>query len=219
MATMTTETASPVASRLRRPSWRDPRLLVGLVIVAGAMALGSWAVSAAAASTPVYLARATLTPGERVTAADLVIAQVRLDAAEVALYLPAGAAPPQGLVVLRTVADGELVPRSAVGDAAALEFRPVPVSVEVAPSSGVAPGALVDLWVTPAAVDGVQAEEPRPLASGLEVAEVARPTGGFAVGGRTIVHVLVPTDLLPDILGALASEGAVQVVLVPGSGG
>ena len=31
---------APVAPRLRRPSWRDPRLVVGLVLVALAVALG-----------------------------------------------------------------------------------------------------------------------------------------------------------------------------------
>lgn len=219
MDTTMVETVSPVAARLRRPSWRDPRLLAGLVMVAAATALGSWAVSAAAASTPVYMARGTLTPGEPISAADLTVVDVRLDAAEAAHYLPATADPPTGLVALRSVARGELVPRSALGRADSLEFRPVPVTVADAPSAGVVPGALVDLWVAPQARGDARAAEPHPLASALEVAEVTRPSGGFAVGGTSTVHVLVPIASLPEILGALAIEGSVRVVLVPGSGG
>ncbi|QTE30291.1 SAF domain-containing protein [Pengzhenrongella sicca] len=219
MDTLAAEMASPVAARLRRPGWRDPRLLVGLLIIVGAMALGSWAVSTAASSTPVYLASATLTAGDRLDAADLTVAQVRLDDAEAARYLPATAAPPTGLVVLRTVQRGELVPASAVGAAGSLDVRPVPIAVADEPPAGMVPGALVDLWVIPEARDGVPAQEPHLLASALDVAEVARPSGGFAVGGTSTVHVLVPTGDLPAILGALATEGSVRVVLVPGSGG
>lgn len=218
MVTSLREPVSPVAVRLRRPSWRDPRLLAGLVMVAGAVALGAWAVSAAAASTPVYVARGTLTPGETVSAGDLVVGQVRLDPAEAAHYLAVTADPPAGLVVLRTVAEGELVPRSAVGEAAALDVRPVPVVVADAPSAGVVEGARVDLWLT-AGRDGDVSVTPRLLAAALEVAQVTRPAGAFAVGGQTTVHVLVPTRSLPEILGALSGDGAVQLVLVPGTGG
>lgn len=219
MEALAADPISPVAARLRRPSWRDPRLLAGLVMVAAAVAFGAWAVSAAEASTPVYVARDTLTPGEAISGAALVVAQVRLERAEAAHYLVATGDPPEGLVVLRTVVRGELVPRSAVGAADSLDVRPVPVAVADAPSAGVIEGALVDLWVTGGAGEGAAVAGPRLLAVGLEVAEVTRPAGAFAVGGRTTVQVLVPTGSLPEVLGALATEDAVQVVLVPGSGG
>jgi len=217
METIGTEPVSPVATRLRRPSWRDPRLLAGLVMVAAAVALGSWAVSAAEASIPVYVARGTLTPGEPVEARAIAVAQVRLGGPQAARYLSATRGPPRGLVALRTVADGELVPRSAVGPASSLDVRPIPVTVTDAPPAGVAAGALVDLWVTPTADAGAPPPPPHLLASRLEVAEVTRPAGAFAIGGRTTVHVLVPTGSLAEVLGA--AKGTVQVVLVPGSGG
>ncbi|RYV50174.1 hypothetical protein EUA98_15010 [Pengzhenrongella frigida] len=212
------EPVSPVAVRLRRPTWRDPRLLAGVVMVAAAVALGAWVVSAAEANTPVYVARGTLTPGETVSGADLVVGRVRLGSAEAGHYLAATAAPPSGLVVLRTVAAGELVPLSALGEAAALDVRPVPVVVADAPSAGVVEGAQVDLWVTPE-LDGEVSAAPRQLAANLEVAEVARPAGAFAVGSRTTVHVLVPTGSLPEVLAALAADGTAWLVLVPGTGG
>ena len=217
MVTMGAELASPVAVRLRRPSWRDPRLLAGLVMVAGAVALGAWAVSSAEASTPVYVARGTLTPGESV-GGELAVAQVRLAPAEAAHYLPVTSHAPDGLIVLRTVAKGELVPASAVGSPTTLDVRPVPVTVAEAPSAGVVAGARVDLWVTAPAQDGA-ASGPRLLAEQLEVAEVTRPSGAFSVGGKTTIQVLVPTGSMPEVLGALAGESVVQVVLVPGADG
>src|SRR3954452_20167145 len=56
---------APVAARLRRPGWRDPRLLVGVVMVAASVALGSWAVQSAQTTVPVYVARDALVPGQR----------------------------------------------------------------------------------------------------------------------------------------------------------
>lgn len=208
--------AGPVAARLRRPGWRDPKLLAGVLMIAGAVALGAWAVSAAEASTPVYAARGTLTPGEPVGAEHVAVVQVRLGAAEADHYLPATEPLPADVVAVRAVGDGELLPRAAVAAATTLDVRPVAVPVTDPPSAGVSEGALVDVWVTPEVADD-ESPTPRLLAERLTVAEVARPTGGFAVGAATVVHVLVPTDSLPEVLGALAARQAVQVVLVPGA--
>jgi hypothetical protein len=209
--------ASPVGMRLRRPGWRDPKLLVGLLLIALSVAFGAWAVSAAEGSTPVYIVRGALTPGEPLGADQVAVARVRLAAAEAELYLSASEPLPDDAVAVRAVGDGELLPRAAVAEEADLTMRPVAVPVADPPSDGVGEGALVDVWVTPEAEDG-QAPVPRLLAERLTVAEVTRPTGGFAVGAETVVHVLVPTDALPDVLGALAARQAVQVVLVPGTG-
>lgn len=217
MDTMVGAPVSPVGARLRRPSWRDPKLLVGVLMVAAAVALGSWAVSAAEASTPVYVAVGALTPGETLGRDQVAVAQVRLEGPEAERYLPATEPLPDDAVAVRAVGDGELVPRAAVAGSAELDVRPVAVPVAEPPSAGVAEGALVDVWVTPEVEDG-EAPAPRLLAESLTVAEVARPSGAFAVGAETTVHVLVPTDSLADVLGALATRQAVTVVLVPGTG-
>lgn len=233
IAQTTAALARPVAPRLRRPGWRDPRLLVGLVLVAASVALGGWAVGAAARTVPVYAAVGPLVPGQALDAGSLAVREVRLDAAADA-YLSAAEPLPTGLVVQRTVADGELVPRSALGEVDALELRPVAVPVEGVLPSGLVAGAVVDLWFVPegggAAVPagagsgsagesgapGAAPAQPVALAEALTVAEVGEPDGAFAVGGTTTVHVLVPLDRLTTVLGATAAEGDLQVVVVPG---
>ena len=54
-------------------------------------------------------------------------------------------------------------------------------------------------------------------AEGLTVAEISAPDGAFAGGGARTVHVLVPQAQLSAVLGALAGEGTVGVVPVPGA--
>lgn len=208
----------PVATRLRRPGWRDPRLLLGLTLVAASVVAGSWAVSSAARTVPVYAAERTVVPGQPVDAGALVVREVRLDAAQDA-YLRADEALPEGLVAERTVEAGELVPRSALTDGDGVGLRPVALPGPVDLPEGLAAGATVDLWFVPAAAPGESGPasdaEPRLLAGDLTVAEVAEPDG-FSVGSAATVHVLVPVEVLPDVLAARAADGQVEVVLVPG---
>ncbi|GAA3815030.1 hypothetical protein [Cellulomonas soli] len=225
MDTSVLELPAPVAVRLRRPGWRDPRLLAGLAMVAASVALGSWAVRTAQATVPVYVARGALVPGEAVAADRLAVVDVRLGTVGLDGYLSADEPLPTDAVVVRVVGDGELVPRAALGTQDDLDVRPVAVPVSVAPSDGMVVGSQVDLWFVPpteASLDAsgaVAPDGPRSLAAGLTVAQVDRPSGALAGSGATVVHVLVPGDLLSAVLAALASDGTVDVVPVPGTGG
>lgn len=209
--TSTLELPAPVAPRLRRPGWRDPRLLAGLALVAGSVALGSWVVRAAQASVPVYVVREATVPGAPIEAGALGVAEVRLGTVGLDRYVRADEALPAGAVALRVVGAGELLPRSAMGMADELALRPVSVPAASRLPESVRAGAQVDLWFIP------DEEPPAQLAAALTVAEVGRPEGAFAAGGSTTVHVLVPLDRLPEVLAALAGDGHVDVVPVPGS--
>ena len=223
MDTMVLDLPTPVANRLRRPGWRDPRLLAGAAMVAGSVALGSWVVQGAERTTQVYVARDALTPGSTVEASGLGVAQVRLVDVDVARYVTVADGLPQDAVALRVVAPGELVPRAALGWAADLDVRPVPIAVKVPPSADLVAGSLVDLWDVPAPTRSTGGNDaavlPRELAPALTVAQVRRPDGAFVTGGSTVVYVLVPTAILPTVLAAVAGDGVVQLVHVPGSGG
>ncbi|GIG20132.1 flagellar protein FlgA [Cellulomonas chitinilytica] len=237
MNTSVLDLPAPVAPRLRRPGWRDPRLLAGVAMVAASVVLGSWAVRTAQRTVPVYVARDAIVAGQRVEAGALAVVDVRLGSVDVGRYLSAEEPLPTDGTALRTVGAGELVPRAAIGDAADVDVRPVAIGLVRPPAKAVTVGALVDLWFTPsdsagagdepvddAAVDAADAEaadsaRPHPLATGLTVAEVTRPDGGFAATGAATVQVLVPTDALPGVLAALSADGTVDVVPLPGSGG
>lgn len=210
---------APVAARLRRPTWRDPRLVVGVVIVAVSVALGSWAVSSAGRTVPVYVAEGTLTPGEAVDVSRLRTVDVRIDAGT-ELYLRADRELPEEVVALRVVDDGELVARSALGDAADVDVRSVPVPVDQAMSSRVRPGSAVDLWSTPEppARADVAAAEPAPLVEGVVVEQVDDGGTGLVVADGVTLHVLVPSGDLPVVLKALATPGSVTVVPQAGAG-
>lgn len=209
----------PQARRLRRPTWRDPRLGVGVLLVAAAVALGTWAVRDAAATVQVYAAGEALTPGDRVAAEALTVREVRLGDDE-ALYHRVADGLPDGAVALRTVGAGELVPRSAVGAADDVDVRPVVVPLGLAVPTDLGPGTVVDLWLAPPAPTGAgvgqpaaTAPEPALLAAELVVAEVVEDESMLSGTAGVSVELLVPPPDLPDVLAALSSDG--QLVAVP----
>lgn len=208
---------APAAARLRRPRWRDPRLVTGVVIVALSVALGSWLVSSAGRTVPVFVADGALTPGEPVSADALRVADVRLGAGT-GRYLAADEPLPADLVALRVVDDGELVPLTALG--ADADVRSVAVPVASGLSERIRSGTVVDLWFVPDApvTPGEAADGPEPstLAQDVVVEQVDAEEGAIVMDGTVTLHVLVPTDSLPKVLTALSGAGTVAVVPVAG---
>jgi hypothetical protein len=212
------ELPSVPANRLRRPSWRDPRLAVGVGLVLLSVVLGARVVAAADDTQPAWAAAHTLTPGDPVGPEDVQAVQVRMDGDSRA-YLPATGDLPEGLVALRGVGTGELLPPSGVGEVEGVEVRPVGIPVSSALPAGLRKGARVDVWVAEPDVERAGSfSQPRRLVAAAEVAEVNEGGGALGTGNSTTVQVLVGEQELPEALAALANGADVSLVLLPGAG-
>lgn len=147
---------TPAARRVATPGWRDPRLWVGVAIVALSVLAGAWAFGSSDDTVPVWAATGALPAGHRLTADDLTVRRVRFaDADDQARYLAADRQLPADSVLLRAVGEGELVPGAALGRGASPPTREVPISV--APDQvprGVGVGDVVDVYLRPATRSG-----------------------------------------------------------------
>jgi hypothetical protein len=216
-----TGTAVPTgapAPRLRRPSWRDPRLLVGLVLLLTSVAVGARVVALADHTEPVYAARTTLPTGTPLTVDVLDVVRVRLTGTD-AEYLDAKRSLPAGHVLIRTVGPGEIVPLTSIAPADQLLSRPVNIPIDGEPPAGLAPGGLVDLWASAKRQDDVGGgyEEPARIARTVEVYDVRTPDNGLSASRTASVEVLLPSEELAPVLDALANQARVVVLPVPGS--
>lgn len=197
----------------RRP---DPRLLIGLALVAGST-LGVWALVDALDDTrEVLVAPATLTPGTRLDQAALRVESVRLGSLAGG-YLAPGDLPEAGLVVTRTVRAGEIVPAASVADRESAGLAVVVVASARPLPGEVGPGALVDVWTAAEVERGVHAP-PTVLVPGAEVAAVTSPEGMMASGGPT-VELLIPREKTAALLEALAAGDAIDLVPARAQGG
>lgn len=205
---------SPPARRLSRPSWRDPRLVVGVVIVAASVLLGAQLFATADDTVTVWSARTDLAEGAAVTAGDLERSQVRFASAALAgRYLSADDRL-AGMVLLRDVAAGELLPRAALGSGTAQPLAELPIALASnAVPAGLRPGELVDVWVTPPAESG---EDRRAVRVLPQVRVVAVPDDSSALGPSSTRQVVVGVpgeddQLLARALAQLADGTAVLV--------
>ena len=212
-----TELASPSAKRLQRPSWRDSRLVVGLLLVVVAATLGAKAVASADDRMPVWVAASNLVAGDKVEEASFARADVRL-ADGMNSYLAADAPPPTGSFMLRDVRAGELVPASAVGGADSVDVQRVTVRADAMSTTGLARGSRVDVFVTPKTSTQSDATTTRTkkVLESAAVAAVLTSTGGFGSGSMTSVQIYVPSDKVQPLVEAVDADA--KLTLVPAVG-
>ena len=194
----------------RRRFWFDPRFAIGLLLVAASVGGVLVIVSTADATSLVYTARAPLSPGDRVTTADFIASNVRLDSAE-SHYLIPGDVPEAGLVVTKPVAAGELVPASAVGAAAGLNLASVVVSVGGQLPSSVVPGVSIDLWAA-SELEGGGFGPPSVIVSSATVVRLIEDDGLVVSGAQSNLEVLVPRLRVARVLEAIANQDALSIV-------
>ncbi|WP_430868550.1 hypothetical protein [Demequina aurantiaca] len=206
-------TAGPTVGRLKRPSWRDPRLLIGLVLIAVAVVAVSALTRASDSTAPYFAAKQVLTPGTVLTEADVVVVRVRVPTD---VYVSAeGDDAPWGEVVTRVVGEGELLPVAAVAQAKDVDLRAVAVRTATPLAKDIGTGSVVDIWLTQEAA-GVP--ESSLIAQSVVVSQVESDDGAFAVGSGETVYVLVPQADMSDFLGSVATEGAISIVGRAGGG-
>lgn len=196
---------------MRRRSERriDLRLVIGLALVAASVA-GVWAiVTGLDRSERRLVARDTLIPGTTVHLDDFVAASVRLGASAGA-YLEPSDVPANGLIVVRTVGAGEVVPSASVASTDRAGLATVVVPIEGQLASGVKPGALVDIWAA-APTQGGSFSAPVVVVAGAEVAKLA-DAQGMVVRGQTSVELVVPREKVGAVLQALAIESTMSLI-------
>lgn len=208
----------PMANRLQRPSWRDSRLVAGVLLVLLATIGGAAAMRHYDNSIEVLQASHPLVPGQQLRASDVRAVKVRIDRAA-GTYLSADAPLPRG-PVLREVRSGELVPRSALGSGGSVQVKAVAVPVDSSQSATLVKGSVVDIWVS-RRTSGSNGQDvydaPTRILERAVVARVPSGGGGFTVASETgAVHVLVPDTDIAQVLAAV-NQGA-KVDLVPAAG-
>jgi len=205
--------SATTSARLKRPSWKDPRLLVGVLLVLASVAGVISLVGSADRTTEVYAARDAIAVGEALTQDNVVRAKVRLGDTEQHYFTVEGGLPEDAVAVQRIGKD-QLVPRESLGTADALDRKPVAVTVEqVLPNQAVA-GTRVDVWVAlPDTKNGYS--EPKLLLPNAEIAQVTSGSTALGSSRSTVLMVLVSDSQMPGLLGAQANQAKIAVVWNP----
>lgn len=202
-------TPTPPATRASSSSWRDPRLVLGVALVAGCVLVGSRLLAGADDTTAVWRLRHDVPAGAPLSGSDLVPARVHFDDGAGQHYLSAGTGLTEGATAAHDLAAGDLLPRSALadGDRPALVEVPLSVAPDDLPA-GVGRGATVDVWVLPDTPAG-SGDRARARLALDDVLVVAVPPPSDRLAPRTTQQVIVgvgdgQADGLAESLGELA---------------
>ncbi len=202
------------AVRAQPPGWRDPRLWIGVAIVAASVVAGARIVGGADDSVAVWEVAGDLAPGLAVDESVLEPSRVRFaDPVDAGRYLPVADELPADLVLTRGVGDGELLPRAALGTADDAGTVALSVSVPGAkvPTS-VGPGSRVDVWIVP----GTGADDKATAVLAVEdVSVIESPAGSSEFGSASSDRQLVlgiPDDT--DLSELILASGTGRVMLV-----
>jgi hypothetical protein len=218
-----TDLPVPTAARLKRPRWRDARLMVGVALVLASVALGAFVVGHLDDRTPVYAARGPLVPGQRLTDDDLTRVDVQLGT-EHGRYLSATTRLATDRFVLRPVAAGELVPLAAVGGRTDVGVQPLVLTVDAGSAATLQVGSTVDVYVNRVDPAGSGGSAPAFLGPELTLEAVSvssLPGNGGGLGGGSAgdraVQVMAPTSRIKEVIAAVDLGARVTVVPVAGS--
>jgi len=214
------ELPKPTAARLRKPSWRDTRLVVGVVLVLLSMAIGAKVVAAADDTIPMYAAAASLVPGQPVTQSDVKRVDVQLGANR-SRYVAADHDIAPDTFALRAVRPGELLPSSALGTRSDVNLKPVSVPVDRGAAAQLAAGSIVDVWVNAKDPSSATEKYGKPVKT-LEAAPVVSTpdvsSGGLGgASGTTAVQIMVPEAGVQALIAAIDQGARITLVPVPGS--
>jgi len=203
---------TPAAIRAAKPGWRDPRLWIGVAIVAASVLLGAKLIGGADQSVAVWSVSHDVVTGDDLTDGDVVARKVRfVNAADADVYLSADDPLPEGTTLTRGLTAGELVPRAALGPKETVKRKTM--SLVFAGSgvpTGLEKGDSVAVWVTSVKkkdADGTTTVDAPPAAPTFAQALVtgvqSSTTGSLAGTGAIVVTIAIPNGTQPAAVGAV----------------
>lgn len=193
----------------RRPAWRDPRLIVGLALIAVSIILTTSIVSAARGGATVYRATQAILPGDALGSHN--IAPTRLDV-DTSVYATADALAP-GATVSEEVAAGEILRVSSIADTSAATARRLVITVSDSLPASVQAGDQLDLWSVQQS-SGVQSGQGAVhLGVRATLVRVLEQTTSIAAKG-TRIEILVDEASVGAVLEATAGKNSLAALPV-----
>ena len=198
---------------MKSKRWLDPRLLIGVVLVAASIASVAVVVTQSNRAIEVWVASGPVGAGETLEAQDVALARVQLESAD--LYHQHNASP-VGMVVTQSLVAGELIPRSAVVDEAIAATAQITVPIPATSAANFGRGDVVDVWsAAPAEDRSTGYRSPQILVDNAVIVAVHQPEGLLSTSNDVQVELLIPVGDTTAALDAVTNRHALHLVPDP----
>lgn len=161
-------------------------------------------------SVKAYRLTAPLAAGERIDTAVLETVEVQLGETG-SNYLLEGELPADGAVATRTIGQGELIPRNALGTPDT-DRATVIVSVDGSLPAAAVAGATVELWASPNTTNSKSDATPRVIVEQATVLRVTNEESMIAGLGKHEVELRVPRGTVASVLEAQGRDARLSLV-------
>ncbi|MBM7050840.1 SAF domain-containing protein [Rothia sp. ZJ1223] len=212
MPTAVPESSEGLSPRFQRPGLKDPRLLMGLLLIALSIVAVVSVVSLGNKTEPFYVATRDMAVGEEVKASDFALADVRLAEAG-QHYIPQEKTIAEGSVVTSRITSGQLVPATALAQELTDGRRTASITIDSAYASTLTPGKHVDIWIaTKAQGTTTTYNDPEVVMEAAEVSTISNEESLIGGTGKSAVQLLVAEESLSAILKAINNEDKINLV-------
>jgi hypothetical protein len=205
------ERTSPPATRAAVRRLRDPRMWIGVLLVAVSAMVGGRVLAGADDTVELWAAARDVSAGVPIVAADLVSTSVHFADTQTIDGYVAAASALVGRPLAQPVEAGQLIPSSAVGPAEQSTSE-VPIGVAAADlPADLAVGDRVDVWALPDdGHSGGPIRVSRVIRS-VRVVAVAAPEIAAAGGEREVLLAVESSAEVESVLGGVAGARPVLV--------
>lgn len=205
---------APAAGRAAAAGWRDPRLWVGIALVAASVLVGVKVLGGADDTVKVWAVRSDMALGQEVGENHLVARRIRFDdAADRERYVTVQDGLPDETTLTRAVGAGELLPRGALGTSEEGLEQVTLFLPSVQMPNNIAEGWVVDVYVTPPAGSEASKGNTKIVLDDVPVIEVPTLDDSFGGGGERQIVVGVEDEQQASI-GLVVSAAKDQRIAI-----
>lgn len=203
--------AVALTQRMQKPGLRDPKLLIGLLLIAVSISAVVGIIHVTNKTTTYYVAARDLTVGEQLTAEDIKPVEVNL-ADSAAHYLDSADIPADQSLIVDNIRAGQLISRTSLAALDPQGRRESSILLESGLAKNFTPGQRVDIWVSKHAETGNGYKDPQLIATGAEIASITAEESMIGGTGKSTVQLLLSEQALPNLLAAVNNEDKINLV-------
>lgn len=199
------------AARLQKPTIKDPRLVVGILLILGSILAVVLVLRAGNQTASYYAATHEIAVGQKIEPEDIQLVEVKLSDAQKNTYR-ASDQTPEGQYATSLIRSGELVTLADTADYQNEARRKVAITLDSAETATLNTGDRVDIWVSSPQKNSQNFEDPHTIMRGAEIASKNSEETLIGGTGKTAVSVLVLDESLPAVLNAVNNEAKINLI-------
>ncbi|WP_346844402.1 flagella basal body P-ring formation protein FlgA [uncultured Rothia sp.] len=202
---------SVIAERMHKPGWKDPKLLMGLLLIVISLVAVVGVINATNKTQTYYVANRDISVGDSVEPSDLKVVEVRLGEAD-GLYLAASEELNQSIHAKQHIQKGELISANALQEPDEQGRCQVAIVLDSTVASSFSAGDYADIWVSHQEENGTSYSAPIQVIQAAEISQINTEDSMIGSTGKTAVQILVTDTALAEVLDAINNESKINLV-------